>query len=234
MAKHVVSISLIVLYALLGAWVFTQLVFMFRAKHKRTGYKAFFNYLTLLWCLMRSIFWLTFALEVQLPGTLFYLWFWLPESIQFMTFSLLAMFLVKLLTKEQWRDGGWKARSISALGGVALCHVVGSIIIACLASQDTARADLYTNIQSLGSAVVFFLLAFILAQLGHRLYRRTASWETSRLMLFRFTPKGIAWITYAIAAVFISRSLFNFLSFAGILTIDIDQDDVRTDVSAGM
>jgi hypothetical protein len=233
MAKHVVSTTLVVLYALLGAWVAAQLLVLFRAKGKRTGYKAVFNYLTLLWCAMRSTFWLTFALEVQLPQLLFYLWFWLPQSVQFLTFSLLALFLMKLLTREQWRDGGWKTRSIAVLGVVALAHVVGSVLLASLASEDSARSGLYENVQTLGSACVFILLSCVLAVLAQRL-SLAASWETSRLMLFGFTPRALAGITGAIAAIFVSRSAFDFLTYAGIVSIDIQEDNVSTDLSAAV
>lgn len=234
MAKHVVSTTLVVMYALLALWVFVQLVVMFRQRHKKTGYKAVFNYLTLFWALMRSTFWFTFALDVQPPDIAFYLWFWLPQSIQFLTFSLMSMFLLKLLVRERWHDEGYKAKAILALGVVALSHMIGSIILAILSSQDVARSDLYQNIQSLGSACVFFILACVLSSLGYYLASPSSSVEVARLMLFRFTPKGIAYITFAIAAVFTSRSIYNFLSFSGLSVIDIDEDDARTDAEAGM
>lgn len=229
MPKHVVSTSLVVCYSLLAVYVLAQLVLLFREKHKRTGFKAIFNYLTLVWCALRAIFWLLFVLDQSLAGIGFYLLFWLPQCVQYLTFALLAVFLTKLVLRDSW--GMWRLRVFGVFGAVAVFDVAGTIALSVLAANatDDDAADRYGNAESLGTAVIFLLLSFVFALLSLRL-RALSAVQYSRMFLFK--PRVIGWVTLLLFAVFASRSTVNFLTFAGVVDINIDKDDLVTDVSA--
>ena len=236
-AKHVVSTSLIILYGLLAIYSIYQLWIIFREKHKKTGYKAFFHYFTVIWGLIRSIFWLTFVIEITINQELFFLMFWLPQAIQYTTFALLAVFLIKVIIRRQWSgQHGYRNLIFLCYGLSTGAYFLGTIIVATLAAQaenngsvNGNTSDYFSNIQSLGSAMIFFFLALVFAIIGVKLCG-LPSWEYNRMFLFQ--PKIISSVASIICAVFTSRSIFNFLTFAKVIDIDIDRDDVVTDVSA--
>jgi hypothetical protein len=162
MAKHVVSTALVVLYGLLGLYVLLQLIMLIRQKHKPFSYKAVFNWLTLAWTVLRSVFWLLFVLEVNLQQVLFNFLFWLPMSIQYVTFALLALFLSKVVNRREW-TGALRRRFLAFYGAIAVVDLSGTIILSVLAG-DAATDSLsqqYGNVYSLGTAFLFLFLSFL-------------------------------------------------------------------------
>ena len=111
--RHVVSISFSILYSLCFIFVSWQLYAMLRNRSKMQGFLAFFNYYTLAWAFCRTFYWAAFAQDagiVTQDGVFSYLLFLLPLSFQYFTFSLLAVFLAKLVTPAAACTAPW-ARS---------------------------------------------------------------------------------------------------------------------------
>jgi hypothetical protein len=232
MVKHVVSTALVVLYALLGVFEVVQLLVLVRERHKKTGYKAVFHYLTLLWAILRAVFWVLFVADVDLPDIAFYLLFWVPQVLQYATFALLAVFLTKVTVRRTWSaPGGCKPRAWVVYGASAAGYAIGTLVAASLAAAGGGDdASYYANVQSLGSAIIFLFLSFVFALLAARLCG-LPTWEYQRMFLSR-QPRTISTVAVLVCVVFASRSVFNFLTFAKVIDIDIDRDDVATDLSA--
>ena len=108
-ARHVVSISFSILYALCFVFVAYNVFAMHRNRSKMLGFLASFNYFTLAWAFCRTFYWSAFAQDAPLvvEDTFFsYLLFLLPLCFQYCTFALLGVFLAKLVVDTQtWREG---------------------------------------------------------------------------------------------------------------------------------
>jgi hypothetical protein len=227
MARHVVSTIFSILYALCAAFVAFELWQMARTKANLRGYKAAYNYLTLVWALVRAIFWATFALDAALPRVIFFVFYWLPLAIQYLTFALLATFLLKLVVGlPAWRDRvrALARRAFVAVGALALA---GELLLAALAAfVDEAFSR---NAELLLSAVLSVGLAGVFCALAARL-RRVAPSDLARTLAA--SPAIVLSVTVSIMLVFLSRFVYNVCAFADIVTIDIDRDDIETDLAA--
>jgi hypothetical protein len=156
-----VPVTLVVLYSLLGCHVLGQIVLLIRQKHKPFSYKAVFNWFALVWMLFRAIFWGIATTTATINDTLYYLLFWFPHCILYMTFATLALFFSKVIHRREW-TGRYRNKFLLSYGLFGLLDFVGTIAISILAGQnDGADSDTYGDIESLGSGLLFLLLAGI-------------------------------------------------------------------------
>ena len=50
--------------------------------------------------------------------------------------------------------------------------------------------------------------------------------------MFRFSPRSLSLVVWALAGVFFTRTVFNVLTACGVVDIDTSRDDVATEVRA--
>ena len=230
MLRHVVSTSFIIAYGACFAFVAFQVYAMLRDKHKMRGYQAFFNYYTLTWALLRTLYWAGFASDaafVTQNSVFSYLLYFMPLCFQLLTFALLATFLVKLVCGAAAWAGGVRTRMRAAQGVLAAVSLMGTAVLAFLSALVS---DAFYRYWLLGNAVLFLLLALGYLALALRV-RGVPEAEFSRMLLSKASLGGV---TAAITAVFASRSIYDFLSFKGLVVIDINRDDLSTDVACAV
>ncbi|CAM9279596.1 unnamed protein product, partial [Laminaria digitata] len=89
--------------------VVSLLVSNYRSRqHGTRSWATAFHILVLLWLILRGIFWImTITTEEHWHGDTFYLLYWLPNPLQFGSFSLLPLFYSQVLSSKR----EWKARS---------------------------------------------------------------------------------------------------------------------------
>jgi hypothetical protein len=207
-----------------------QVYVMLRGHHKAGGYLAFFNYYTLAWALLRTLYWTGFAADapfVTQTSAGSYLLFFLPLFFQYLTFSLLATFLIKFVVGASAWTAGVRSRTRLVTWSLAAASLMGSVLAALLSSLVD---DSYYTWWLLGNAILFLLLSLVFAGLSVAL-RGVPEGEFSRMLLKR---RSLRLVTATTTLVFASRSIYNFLSFAGVVVIDINRDDVSTDVACAV
>lgn len=192
------------------------------------GYKAAYNYLTIVWAVLRAVFWVTFALDVSLPRILYYALFWVPLTIQYATFALLATFLLKVAVGGPGRRRvAFRTNASYFFAAVGALSLVLSIILAALAA--VYDASLFDNIDTLVHAALSGVLAVVFGALAAKM-REVSPADLTRTLAV--SPMVVSAVTVTIMMVFLSRCLYNICAFAGIVTINIDQDDIETDLAA--
>jgi hypothetical protein len=220
-----------VLYAACFTFVAQKVYAMLRDHHKSRGYLAFFLYYTLVWSFLRTVYWAGFAADASFitqtsPGS--YLLFFFPLFFQYLTFSLLVTFLIKFVAGPgAWHSGGvrYRVRTVTwALGALFLAVTVASALLAAYVDES------YYNIWLLANSVMFLLLSLGFSGAGF-FVRSVPDEEFGRMLLKRRSLRGVI---AAITAVFASRSIYDFLSFRGVATIDINRDDVSTDIACAV
>jgi hypothetical protein len=162
----VAEIVLLVLYSLLGAYVLAQLIILLRGKHKPFSYKAVFNFFALAWLACRALFWALMTTEDFRDSTsaFWFILYWLPHSIIYMTFATLALFLTKVIKRRAWTHR-YRSRFLWAYTAFGAVDVIGTLTLAVLAGNapddddDAAQAPM--NAEQAGSAVLFLLLSVV-------------------------------------------------------------------------
>jgi hypothetical protein len=152
-------ITLSVLYMIMAVYVLAQIISLLRAKHMPFSYKAIFNWFALLWMVLRAVFWICFSVnENLLPQTAFYLLFWGPNCIIYMTFATLALFLTKVIKRRQWTRK-YRNRFLVLYGVMGLLDTVGTVVLS-LEAANASDPDVFGGIESCGTAVLFLFLSF--------------------------------------------------------------------------
>lgn len=255
-----VAVVLLVLYTLLFAYVAWQIALLLAQKHKPLSYKAVFNWFALAWLFLRALFWGLSVSDtlVNLPDSQqfwFYLMYWLPHSILYMTFATLALFLTKVIWRRQW-TGRFRNRLLLLYSVFGTLDVIGTITLSAEAGKSDALSVVADHIESGGHAILFLLLCGVYmcvarlrgppvaisrhhrphfsshsafaciprprhharSWLGLRLSALTA-WEYNRM--FMFQPRTISRVAFLLAAVFGSRCIWNWLTFARVISVEI-------------
>lgn len=228
MARHVVSSTFAVLYFLITLFLLTELVQMRLRKANLRSFKAAYNYLTVVWALLRSTFWGAFALDANFPSGVFYFMFWVPLSLQYITFALLAVFLLKLIVgTTAWR-ATIRATAHKAMVAVAVLSSGGTLLLVVLASA-AADATAISNAELLFYAISYMALSSAYLALALKL-RGVAPGELTRAML----PSAgvVSGVTVTIMLVFLSRAVYDVCAYANVVSTDIAKDDIETDLTA--
>lgn len=226
MTNYAAFIPLIITYLGIAGYMSWRIAKILVNKHKRTGYNAFFHYFSLLWALMRALFWTIFVARIDTSQVAFSLLFSLPQSIQYLTFALLAVYLARMAARRKWETGGWRKTLFTVYVLVAVFSIIGTITLAFLSEYaevpEHCAEDYWSVFELLGNGALFLFLgaAFSILAWKMRHIRRDAF---RRMFLFRQS------ITLSIIAIigvcFFSRSIYNFVSYANVFRIDIDSED---------
>ena len=218
--------TLLALYSAMGILVTVQEVQLVAKGHKILHYKSLFNLFVAVWMLLRVLFWLVDLTGADLPQMLQDLIFWLPHTAMFLTFATLALFLVRVLSGPNW-SGMLRRKYLAIYGSVAAVNVVATFILSALDAQfASVQADdgqqAVQDAESIENGILFLLLAGVFTYLGRQL-RRLAVWELSRASVFMLSPTTVSWAVWCLAAIFTSRSLWNFLTASQV--VDISTSD---------
>ena len=228
MARHVVSSIFSFLYSIIAIFLSIELWRMYVTRANLRGYKAAYNYLTICWALLRTLFWAMFVADVTLPPFLFNILFWIPITIQYLTFSLLAMFLLNVAFAGPGRKlAKIRSYTVRMLAVVGLLSMLSNFIFAALAAF--VNDNLFGLMDTLGNAIITGVLTIVFGALAVKI-RSVAPADLARTIAAR--PNVVSGVIVTIMLVFLSRSLYNCVAFAGYADIDINQDDIETDLSA--
>ncbi|RYG51980.1 hypothetical protein EON67_02240 [archaeon] len=156
MTTNVVPKLLVAIYLLLGAYVLLQIVLLIKQKHKPLSYKAIFSWFSLAWMTLRALFWVLVVAGVTIPSAIFYILFWLPHSIIYMTFATLALFLTKVVARTSW-SGVFRRRMMILYGAFGSIDTIGTVTISIMA--NASNSNNMQNIELAGTGVLFLLLS---------------------------------------------------------------------------
>ena len=160
---HFAEMSLVVLYSIVAIYISTQLILLFRMGHKRVSYKVVFNSFALCWMVLRALFWLLFISSDDFAAESspwFYILFWMPHTIIYMTFATLAIFLNKVIKRRSWTQK-YRMRALLIYTVLGSVDVIGTFALCILAGQsisDGGDASVQNGFESGGSGVLFFVL----------------------------------------------------------------------------
>jgi len=222
--RHVVSTSFSVFYSVVAVFLSVELYRMHLARANLRGYKAAYNYLTILWAVLRAVFWVAFVLDARLPRAAFFALFWLPLTVQYATFALLATFLLKVAGFAARAERALALRAFWGAGAASLAFTLSTAGLAAFVDEA-----LFSRVELLGNAALSLALGAVYAVLAVKV-RGVAPAELARVLAA--TPAVVSGVTVTVALVFLSRAVYNACAFAGVATINIDQDDIETDLAA--
>ncbi len=156
------EVVLIVLYTALAAYVLGQIIVLLKQRHKPFSYKAVFNWFALGWMLIRALFWILYVADDAFGDNQpvwFWLLFWLPHSIIYMTFATLALFLNKVIKRRNWTQK-YRLRFLVLYFAFGALDVIGTLTLSALAGADTDgdEVNFIGNLESGGSGILFLLL----------------------------------------------------------------------------
>ena len=216
------------MYSVIAIFLSIELWRMYVTRSNLRGYKAAYNITTIGWALLRTIFWVMFVADVVLPPFLFRVLYWMPLTIQYVTFSVLAVFLLNVAFGGPGRQladiRSATRKMLVAVGALSfVCNVVFAALAAFVNDGFWSRMDLLANAGLTAVlTVVFGALAFKI--------RTLAPTDLARTVAAR--PWVVSGVILSIMLAFFSRCIFNLAAFTGYATIDINQDDVETDLEA--
>lgn len=213
------GIILSVLYSLLLIYLTVQLFTMIQERHKKSSFKFGFNILCFAWNLLRVLFWVMLATDVSVPPFWSYFMWWLPHSVMYATFSLLALFFAKLVTPDlRWRTK-WRRRLVLLFVVTTCLDAAGTVIWIVMASHgDDASTNTATNDESLMTGSVFFVLSIVFLLFGCKLF----GMHPQRLnRLFVLKPKRAALTNWLLFLIFTSRSIFDYLTSFNVVDVQI-------------
>jgi hypothetical protein len=111
---------------------------------------------------LRALFWVLYISDDAFGdagGAWFYILFWLPHSVIYLTFATLALFLNKVIKRRNWTQK-YRLRFLLAYGIFGLVDVVGTFVLSVLAgTSDDASVE--NSWESGGGAVLFLLLGAV-------------------------------------------------------------------------
>lgn len=157
---------LLICYSLLGAYVLLQIFVLLRGKHKPFSYKAVFNFFALAWLTCRALFWALMTREDfrDSSSVFWFILYWLPHSIIYMSFATLALFLTKVIKRRTWTQR-YRSRFLWAYTAFGAVDVIGTLTLAVLAGtapdDDDSAAQAPMDAEQAGSAVLFLLLSVV-------------------------------------------------------------------------
>jgi hypothetical protein len=218
------------MYGILMMYILWQLFILYQSKHKLLHYKSIFNLLALFWMLLRTIFWGMFVGDISVDPTLYSIIFLIPQAILFFTFSTLALFLLKHINKKNWSSKIkllWMAVYL-IIGIVDIISTVGLAIAIDLTADDDVISE-YNNTEIMVNAILFLILSAGFIYIGFKL-KNILDWNFKHM--FALSPKRTSFVVWLLAASFASRSIINFITFAGLFSVDIDRYDISTDLEA--
>ena len=155
--------TLLVLYVLTGAWLFSRLAVLVSQGHRVLHYAVFFHGAAALWMLARVLWWALAVAGVDVGLVAGDLLFWLPHVAMFVTFSILALFLLKLTGRKMWWTARVRARLLVAFATLACLNVVATVTLALLDSDDSDGDAAVQTAESSMTAFLFLLLAGLFA-----------------------------------------------------------------------
>jgi hypothetical protein len=102
------TIAFIIIYAIIFAGVYLQLVLILYYRHKRFSYQTGFLYLCLIWSLLRivlfSFYFHNAADANRLPYVFYFMLYCFPSFLQFCTLCLLVLFFGQVYFKVAKRN----------------------------------------------------------------------------------------------------------------------------------
>jgi integral membrane protein GPR137 len=113
------TITFIVIYALIFAAVYLQLVLILYFRHKRFSYQTGFLYLCLIWSLLRIVLFSFYFNNAKYANTLPYVFYFLlfcfPSFLQFCTLCLLVLFFGQVYIKVAKRYAMQKLKLVKII-----------------------------------------------------------------------------------------------------------------------
>lgn len=150
-------------------------------------------------------------------------------AYRYATFALLALFFVKLLAVDAWRPS-WKLPTLATYwvtvvldGGITALWIILAAHGANEGDDDENNSQLNnaTNDESFTTATVFFFLGLLFLVFSVKMFSME-SFEAHRL--FVLEPKVSAAINLTLFVIFMSRSVYNFVSAMGWATVIVTSD----------
>eukprot|EP00904_Undaria_pinnatifida_P005066 jgi/Undpi1/168/HiC_scaffold_1.g00165.m1 len=224
--------------AVLGLVVFLVASNFRSRRHGTRSWATAFHILVLLWLILRGIFWvMTITAGERWHGDTFYLLYWLPNPLQFGSFSLLPLFYSQVLSSKR----EWRARSriiapvyITLVSGMLLYMVGWTILTAlrerkefqashrqCPAADPNARKptrgcyemEFASEAFRVLTATCFFALAAVVAASGVKMSRLTLS---QNRLYHIYQPRALAALNCFLFTVFLSKGAYQISSIMGL------------------
>jgi len=179
------------------------------------------------WMMFRMLFFLlvdAISNIVWLHLTLY----WLPINIQYSTFSLLIVYYAHLhhSEKSQWKD--FKKNYMGIWAGLNLLLLVLGLVwvsldISYTDSVDDDEPSWLGKIHGIYSGIIFFGLVIMLAWSGWgaALLMRNKPAHGQTKLIAKLSFPRIVIVTFSLFVLFTTRMLYDFVSSAGKMVVDI-------------
>lgn len=229
-SAHLTAFSIFVgSYAVLLLFLTRENVLLWSERHKRLSFKAGFNGLCWIWALLRCTFWsLMIAYGETMPHIVEYGLLWLPQTVQFAVFSLLALFFLKVINFSTWQSirRSWYIGAAAANIVFTSLVVIFAILIS-LPDNTDEQANAIQNAELVANGCIFLLLSCLFAKLGRALWHLEHK-NYSRMFLLEQRTVGMVNLTLFV--IFTCRSVFNILSASNAVDLPISAGSVGTEV----
>lgn len=189
------TIFILVLYCIVGFACLFQISRILYYRHLVKSFQFGFLSICLVWCILRSIF---FMYGGNLTGYSLMLVYWLPVDLQFATFSLLVMFYAFLLYQYEWEE---RRRCAVFAYCIINAGVVITTLVYVLTSCDSHSCDLTESLNRthhVYMSVQFLILVLVYGLIAYRLYKQDR-------------VSGSAVLTFGAWLIFASRLVYNIM-----------------------
>jgi len=155
--------------------------------------------------------------------------FQIPAIIQFFAFSLLVVYYVQQLYREKWpkiRKFAFTAHAITNIGFICFLTVYLSLVAYYQynpADTDSGEPGWLDALAQVLSGVIFIILVVILGYYGIKVFLKVRKGEIA--VPFQLTGASnnlILIATFFIVIIFITRSIYDFISAFGVWVLILD------------
>jgi len=204
------SFVLAILYVVITLVCVFQLARILYFRHNLLHYQFGFLLYTLVWTLLRGLFWMFLPwkseIELVLQGT--------AILLQFSTFTFLVLFYVQMIHKGRGEWSGMRTRSVGLFAAVNFLFLLAFLVTIIFAHYYGPEDVLGGAVHAYFVAAMYLLLSAGLAYFGWRLMYLVGS-QNIRIPFLK-SRLQISVLTVTLFFVFISRGVKDFLSGLGI------------------
>ena len=212
--EHVLWVVLTILYSSLCLLVIVQLLRIIIYRHNVVSFQGGFLSLCLVWSGLRLLFW--FSNTFQWPEWVQLLCYWLPNLLQFATFSDLVVFYYKLVHIRDWKRLRRKVWAIYCAANVIVTAALGVWLwlFQVVDKNEANKEDVVAFYYSIFSGVTFGILMLLISYYGWRVFKIRL---TRRMRLYHpfASTTVMVGLTFLVFVVFLTRCIYGLLQAAG-------------------
>jgi len=206
------------LYFITGAYSLFQLIYR-RMNALRASFRTFFFLLCTCTMWYRSIL-VFFPFHFREHSTLVFLTTLLPLFLQFLTFSLLIIFLAKCVYTIYRNEREMYYRVYPVYGALVIILLILCIIMSVTYRPlEVENQRFFDRSLALYSAVVFGILTILVAIYGYKTYRVLVKVEG--FYTYKKSVRGFVFVIILYTLVFIARVIWNMTYFFNINILQI-------------